>query len=105
MADSFEMPPRRIPRHDEMANCRRRCLAALQYAMRSRSTFKGVEWIEHERRAITEAANTWAAAHGLPTITVDQVEDIEHMAVGHVDYASKLALHVTELVYGLRVQP
>jgi hypothetical protein len=100
-----EIPARRIPRHDEMRNCRERVLIGLARAMEDRNTFTGLEWIGRERRAITEAANAWATAHGLPTITVDQVEAVEHMAVGHVDYAEKLALYVSELVYGLRVQP
>lgn len=103
--DHRENAARRIPRPDELRNCRERCLIALARAMDDRNTFKGLEWIGHERRAITEAANAWATAHGLPTITVEQVQAAEHMAVGHIDYAEKLALYVSELVYGLRVQP
>ena len=99
------MKPHRIPRHDELANCRRRCLVALREAMGERPTYSGLGWIEDERLAITNAANDWATAHGLPTVTVNDVERIEHMAMGHVDYATKLALYVAELVYGMKPRP
>lgn len=89
----------------ELPKCRQRCLDALRQAMNLRNTFDGLEWVEHEREAITVAANTWALAHGLPTVTVSQVEEIEHLACGHSDYGSKLALYVAELVYGLRPRP
>ena len=90
-------------RHEDVMNLRRRCLWALRKAMNDRPLFADTEWIEHERQAITEAANVWALAHGLPTITVGQVEAIEHFAVGHIDYAEKLALYVAELTYGTGV--
>lgn len=83
-------------------NLHRRCLAALRAAMDDRPSFNGLAWVEHERQAITEAANVWALAHGLPTITVVQVEQVERMALGHFDYASKFALYVADLTYGLR---
>lgn len=105
MTDHTIHPKRHIPRYDELENCRRRLKVALHSAMAVRSSFDGLEWIEHERDAITNAANVWALAHGLPTITVAQVEQVEQRAVGHVDYGSKLALYVCELVYGLGAQP
>lgn len=61
------------------------------------------DWVVAERRAITDAANLWAIRHApLHTVTVDQVEKVEQFAVGHVDYATKLALYVMEMVYGFR---
>jgi hypothetical protein len=99
-----EIAPSVVFRHEDVMNLRRRCLVALRKAMDDRRSFAGTEWIEHEREAITEAANVWALAHGLPTVTVGQVEAIEHLAVGHVDYAEKLALYVAEMTYGIRTK-
>ena len=56
-------------------------------------------WIANEREAVAMAANQWATAHGYDvSVTVADVERIEVCAVGHVDYASKLALYVAEHV-------
>lgn len=57
------------------------------------------EWIAAERHAVAVEANKWAAAHGGATVTVDDVEAVEGLALGHIDYAHKVALHVAELVY------
>ena len=57
-------------------------------------------WVERERRALANAANAWAVAHGpLRTVTVDEIEQVEPRAMGHSDYARKLALYIAELVY------
>jgi hypothetical protein len=103
--ESREIAARHLPLHDELENCRRRLRIALHSAMNDRPAFNGLGWIEHEREAITQAANMWALARGLPTVTVDQVEQVEQRAVGHCDYSSKFALYVCELVYGLGAQP
>lgn len=87
----------------ELSNCRRRLLVALSDEMKHRNDDD--RWVEREREAITTAANGWALNHGLQPITVADVEHIEGMAVGHVDYARKLALYISELLYGLNVQP
>lgn len=56
-------------------------------------------WAERERTAIAVAANVWADAHGIAArVTVDDVEKLEGRAVGHVDYATKLALYVAESI-------
>ena len=60
------------------------------------------DWIERERMAVTVAANEYAQAKGLHTITVDEVERVESLAVGHYDYTNKLALYVSELIHGER---
>lgn len=73
-------------------------LAALRAEMDLRPGRFGLSWIESERFAITASANEWALAHGRPPITMSEVEEVEQLAVGHVDYASKLALYVAELV-------
>jgi len=81
---------------NDFIQCHRFILQGLIDEMEHRSNLDG--WVERERLAVIIAANKWALAHGLNTVTVEQVEAIEHLAIGHVDYASKLALYVAELV-------
>lgn len=80
--------------------CKEHILRALKDAMGER---RGREdWVEFERQAVAMAANEWAQAHGYERrVTVDDVERIEVRAVGHVDYARKLALYVAEFVAAL----
>jgi len=58
------------------------------------------EWIECERKAVWRAARDYAQQHGLRVPTIEEVEKGENYASGHVDYASKFTLYVTELLYG-----
>jgi predicted regulator of amino acid metabolism with ACT domain len=54
---------------------------------------------ERERAAVCIAANQWAEAHGINRrVTVSAVERVEHQALGHSDYMSKLALYVAEAI-------
>jgi hypothetical protein len=82
----------------DLLACRAFVLEALNTECRMRPKAKGLEWIDNERLAVTVAANKWATAHGYRTVTVDDVERVEGMAVGHYDYTSKFALAVAELV-------
>lgn len=77
-------------------------LAALTTEMDKRPHDATLDWIANERHAMVEAANRWTERFdmGAP-ITVEQVEAIEHRAVGYCDYASKMALYVAELALGL----
>lgn len=60
----------------------------------------GDGWIERERYLVATAANEWATAHGWDgRCTVEDVERLEVRAVGHIDYATKLALYVAEFVF------
>ncbi len=80
--------------------CKEHILQALKDAMGSRR--RREDWVEFERLAVAVAANEWAQAHGYERrVTVEDVERIEVSAVGHVDYARKLALYVAEFVAGL----
>ena len=57
-------------------------------------------WTAGEHMAVAVAANTWAEANGLRNrVTVADVERVETMALGHIDYGRKLALYVAELLY------
>lgn len=91
-----------IRRHKAMLGCVDYIHAALQREVANRATNPD-GWVEAERMAVALAANEWAVTHGSTTaITVDEVEGLEPMAVGHFDYATKLALYVAEFVYGYR---
>lgn len=94
---------------DPYANAPRRCsefvLDALRAEMAKRD-HSTLAWIDNERMAVAVAANQWAEAHGIARrVTVADVERVEVLAVGHVDYASKLALYVSDLVLGMKVTP
>ena len=68
--------------------------------MARRDETQGMEWIDNERVALAVAANQWAQAHGLDRrVTVVSVLTIEGRAVGHIDYAEKIALYVAEILY------
>lgn len=85
--------------HDRRLACRDYVLSALIKAMERRHEYMGIEWVSPERMAVAVAANEWATANApAATVTVDDVERVEQMAVGHSDYATKLALYVAELV-------
>lgn len=85
--------------HQSLMRCRDGVLAALVEAARDRRD----GWAEHERDAMVIAANYYALSNpGLTTITADDIERIEGLAVGHVDYADKIALYVAEMVHGVR---
>ena len=82
---------------DSLIRCRDHIKAALVAEQEHRS--EHLDWIERERAAVAIAACEWAEAHGLEVRpTVADVERIEPMAVGHVDYTPKLALYVAEFV-------
>jgi len=59
------------------------------------------DWVQRERIAVVVAANQWAEIQGLPgRVSLNDVERVEPRAMGHVDYARKLALEVAELLAG-----
>lgn len=67
---------------------------ALAEAQQDRSA---PDWVERERQVVADEVNRWAISHGWRTITVADVERVEPMAMGHIDYARKLALYACEL--------
>jgi hypothetical protein len=91
--------------HQDMLTCRAHVLAALIKEAKKRNQCDGMEWVDNERLAVAVAANQWAGAHGYRTVTIHDVERVEGQAVGHCDYASKLALYVAELVCVGRTAP
>lgn len=88
---------------EQMQACREALISALMDEMAKRKFKQYADWVVAERDALTLAANRWIVEHTeTHTITAAQVEEVENLAVGHSDYASKLVLYVSELVYGLR---
>jgi hypothetical protein len=91
--------------HEQLMACRSYILSRLIETMEERAASD--DWIGNERLAIALAANEWATTHDRAhvtaagyhrPVTVEDVERIETRAVGHADYASKLALYVAEYV-------
>ena len=56
------------------------------------------DWITMERTAMWEAVNRHRTQVGKEPVTVEEVERVEQLAVGHTDYGTKYALYCTELV-------
>lgn len=84
--------------HSKLLACRDYILTSLHDQMNLRSI--DPEWESNERVRVAAAANVWRISNGGCEVTVDDVLAIEHRAVGHSDYAPKLALYVAELVAG-----
>lgn len=90
--------------HRSLLSCRDHIYGRLVAQMSKRGSDPA--WEDKERQAVAIAANEWAGAHeGTRAVTVDDVERVEVLAVGHVDYAPMLALYVAELVLGVRTAP
>lgn len=84
--------------YKDIRECRIYVLMGLTEAMEKRHD-RPDTWVEDERLAVAVAANEWATAHGYDRrITVEDIERIEGNAVGHIDYATKLALLVAEFI-------
>lgn len=82
----------------DIGECRQYVFGALTVAMNGRHLHPDT-WVDDERLAVAVAANQWAEAHGYERrITTEDIERIEGNAVGHIDYASKLALYVAEFI-------
>lgn len=88
--------------HDSKMRCQAQVQRALEIEASKRAACFTDEWIVEERQAMANAANQYALAHGLTLVTVDDIEQVEGLAVGHSDYAHKLSLYVAELVHGER---
>lgn len=88
-----------MTRLSTLLRCRDYVLAALLEEMTFRSHRADLTWIEREREAVAVAANRWAKNNDIGRrVTVDDVERLEQQAIGHSDYASKLALGVADMI-------
>lgn len=82
----------------DLRNCQDYVYKALLQEMAKRD-HTSLEWVDNERSAVADAASRWARANGYDKpVSAEDVERIEGSAVGHIDYASKLALYVAEFV-------
>lgn len=60
-----------------------------------------LSWVNRERAAVVAAANQWVAENGIGHwTTMSRVKELEGGAIGHIDYASKVALYVAREVLG-----
>lgn len=82
----------------------RRLLAALLEEADLRSSRNGfddesreLEWVVAERQRMLAEVNDIRRAAGAEPVTVEQIENAERPAIGHVDYATKFALYCAEL--------
>ena len=55
-----------------------------------------------ERRRMHAEVNLVRETNGLPAVTVAEVQRLEQMALGHVDYARKYSWYCAELALGAR---
>lgn len=56
------------------------------------------EWSKAEAMAVWAGARDFAQQHGLAVPTLADVERLERHACGHIDYGSKWALYIVELM-------
>lgn len=60
------------------------------------------KWIIDMQLAMLAETNRLRDLQGLTPVGLKDIEDVEQMALGHSDYASKFALYCAELAMGLR---
>lgn len=56
------------------------------------------EWARYERRVMLGAVNAERSEFGKPPALITEVESMDRVAAGHVDYTDKFSLYCTELV-------
>lgn len=69
---------------------------ALQVEVAQRKSRDLDVWIKEERLAVWRAARDYAQQHGLPVLSLDEIEKAERSAMGHTDYAAKWAYGVSD---------
>lgn len=100
------MPETRIELRERLA-IRDRLMAVLSAAQRRRDQRPDIldtphgpecEWARYEREAMLDAVNVERGKLGKPPALITEVESVDRVAAGHVDYSAKFALYCTELV-------
>jgi len=74
----------------------RRLYDAFQRQARNRD--HDSEWQEHEAEAVWREASEYARMRGLQEPTLQQVKLASEYACGHVDYGSKWAIKIVDLM-------
>lgn len=87
--------------YDQYARSRnaRRCFIYVRDAvvLQAVNRHKDPDWEATERFVAATAANEWAKAQNIDkVITVQDIESIEHVAFGHVDYMTKLGIVIED---------
>ncbi len=81
-----------------------RLLDVLAKESAKRSSYADDGWIYAERRAMLDAVNAELSKARLPPVSIEAIERVERMAVGHSDYGSKFALYCAELACGYQLK-
>lgn len=87
-------------------------LAAAQRQRRSRAGWSGPPrgvgepaWVQFERAVMHAEVNQARAEHGAAPVSMEAVARAEQLALGHIDYVAKFALHCSELVLSAVPEP
>jgi len=73
---------------------------AFQKEGKKRDRCSCVEWIENERLVVFKTAKLYAESNGMIVPTMDQIKMAERGAHGSVDYGSKWAYKVANIMRG-----
>jgi hypothetical protein len=78
-------------------------LAAAQVLRSAKMAWVGdsLEWILYERGVMLEAVNVIRLERDLPLVTLAEIEKVEALATGHVDYSRKFALYCAEMALAM----
>lgn len=77
---------------------------ALLHAQRFRNHLPDLGWIEYEKLTMLGCVNMARSVEDRfkdekrPLVTMEQIEQAESLASGHVDYSKKFALYCAELI-------
>lgn len=61
-----------------------------------------LHWVIATQIAMHQETNRLRDIEGLPPVSLQAIEEIERMAIGHSDYGSKFAWYCAELAVGAR---
>lgn len=87
--------------HAEMLDCRDHLLRALTAAMEARVAEHVDDWTVVELTALRDACEAWDGPNKRSVPSMIAIGAADRVAMGHVDYASKVCLYVAEMMYGL----
>lgn|SRR5512139_1515154 len=76
---------------------RKAMLSILTSQHSRRGEYRGTQWMDVEIDVMHHAVNCERSKRALPDIDRATVVNVERMAAGHSDYASKFALYCAEL--------
>lgn len=94
-----------VAEHDEIMAARARILRVLLTEMTLRHSRPGPvdgepAWVVYERSALREVVSDIRREHSRQPVTSRDIAALEERAVGHADYAEKLAFYCAQLARG-----